>query len=794
MTHRETTRPANTNTSRLVWLLAVCGLGLAVAMLVVSGVTLSRIGAKRRDLNTVQAQMATLATRFEHSLTSGYDVFVSPLNDAETQQDTLTWIEEFEGLVHRTQKLAGKAHIELDWTLIQQQGDSLRNLNKECLEWQCADTKLKSDLTASHDRASEKLSQLRQAVEKMEGRLRLQMAVKIRRLDQASGPAAAALAQEIVGETILPSSLAAAKTELADLGLVCEKLFREEHIDHLADVKDNHLKSILDRLRRDLSQLESVDPAAPNTVVTLLQGLAAELFGEGFVIDQLHQQIVPEEGSLFSLTHVRLIHEIQRRRLITKIASRMQQLRIARRQMDTDIHVSTATLTAATHRSFAQAWRVMLLLCLIASGVFVSLASRIARAVHDQLAVIKTAHAKLDDKMHALAELNQSLCSEISERKRVEQSLKDERDFSESLIASLPGVFYLIDEQGRIVKVNEAYCRAVGHSQDEIVTMNTLDFFEGDEKSLITERIHEVFAEGQSAVEAHLVSSSGMATPHYLTGVRVRLGETNYLVGVGIDITERRLAERKQTRLLEELQQVNGQLKDFAYVVSHDLKAPLRGIKLLTEWLCTDYADKLDEEAQESLRLLQSRVDRMHNLIEGVLQYSRVGRIKEDMAVVDVNEALGGIVDALAPPDHIAITVDGNLPCIEGEPTRINQVFQNLLSNAVKYMDKPEGRIVIACRDEDEVWTFSVSDNGPGIATEHFDKIFKIFQTLESRDAYESTGVGLSLVKRIVELYGGNVWVESEVGQGSTFYFTWPKQKSRMNDEPMLMTAGMSHD
>jgi two-component system sensor kinase FixL len=243
------------------------------------------------------------------------------------------------------------------------------------------------------------------------------------------------------------------------------------------------------------------------------------------------------------------------------------------------------------------------------------------------------------------------------------------------------------------------------------------------------------------------------------------------------DVTERRLAEQRQAALLRKVADINEELSHFAYIVSHDLKAPLRGIQLVTEWLCADYGDKLGDEGKEQMALLQSRVNRMHNLIDGVLQYSRVGRIKEDMVKVDLKELMPIILDTIAPPAHIQITVEPNLPTVTCEKTRITQVFQNLLSNAVKFMDKPQGKIHVGCVEEGDFWKLSVTDNGPGIEEKHFERIFRIFQTLAPKDEYESTGVGLTLVKKIVELYGGRVWVESEVGKGSTFFFTFPRQK-----------------
>jgi PAS domain S-box-containing protein len=250
------------------------------------------------------------------------------------------------------------------------------------------------------------------------------------------------------------------------------------------------------------------------------------------------------------------------------------------------------------------------------------------------------------------------------------------------------------------------------------------------------------------------------------------------------DITEKHLAEQKQAALLRRVAEINEELTHFAYVVSHDLKAPLRGIKLITEWLCADYADKLGDEAKEQLGLLQSRVARMHNLIDGVLQYSRVGRIKEDIVPVDLNELIPGVVDGIAPPEHIRVVVQPGLPVIEGERTRIMQVFQNLLGNAVKFMDKPAGEVRVACVPDGRFWRFSVSDNGPGIEAKYFDRIFRLFQTLVSRDEFESTGVGLAVVKKIVEMYGGRIWVESEVGRGCTFSFTFPVKPDPATVEP----------
>jgi signal transduction histidine kinase len=243
------------------------------------------------------------------------------------------------------------------------------------------------------------------------------------------------------------------------------------------------------------------------------------------------------------------------------------------------------------------------------------------------------------------------------------------------------------------------------------------------------------------------------------------------------EIIQRKQSQEKMGELLKEVKSANQELNDFAYVVSHDLKAPLRGISSLSEWLLSDYADKFDSEGRELVNLMIARVHKVYNLIDGILKYSRVGRVKEEKRAVNLNDVVKDVIELICPLDNIKIQIANELPVIFCEKTRIEQVYQNLISNAIKFMDKPQGKITIACIEDNDYWKLSVADNGPGIEQQHFARIFKIFQQLSNNKDSDSTGIGLSLVKKIVEMYGGNVWVESEVGQGSTFFFTFKKEQ-----------------
>ena len=209
------------------------------------------------------------------------------------------------------------------------------------------------------------------------------------------------------------------------------------------------------------------------------------------------------------------------------------------------------------------------------------------------------------------------------------------------------------------------------------------------------------------------------------------------------------------------------------------MKAPLRGIKTLANWILSDCSDKLGDEANEQMNLLLERVERMYSLIEGTLQYSRAGQTEENKIQVDLNNFVPEIISMVDPPKNITVTIENELPVIECDEIHVMQIFQNLLSNAIKYMDKSKGRIKISCVEKDNFWTFSVADNGPGIEEKDFEKIFKIFQALPTSPDFEGTGVGLTVAKKIVELYDGKIWVESKVGKGSTFFFTFPMQKTK---------------
>jgi len=233
--------------------------------------------------------------------------------------------------------------------------------------------------------------------------------------------------------------------------------------------------------------------------------------------------------------------------------------------------------------------------------------------------------------------------------------------------------------------------------------------------------------------------------------------------------TKEELEEKNKT-LTKALKELNS----FSYVISHDLKAPLRGISSLATFIENDLGDNLQGEVKLHIENLKSRVIRMTNLIDAVLDYARVGKISEKEKLVNTGKILLEIKETLLQGTPGTISFPDSIPQIVGSQTMVYQLFQNLIGNGLKYNDKDSPAITVDSLEEKGVLCFSITDNGMGIDPKYFEKIFTIFQTLQPRDELDSTGIGLTIAKKIVEEHGGRIWLESELGIGTTFYFTWP--------------------
>ncbi|HEY9888614.1 MAG TPA: PAS domain S-box protein, partial [Candidatus Obscuribacterales bacterium] len=346
---------------------------------------------------------------------------------------------------------------------------------------------------------------------------------------------------------------------------------------------------------------------------------------------------------------------------------------------------------------------------------------------------------------------------------------------------------------GQWLEVNETFCTLLGYTAPEIIGRHFREFTEAADMTQ-DEHYYQQLLQGEVTscrFEKRYRHRDG--TPIWtMVTVSTERDEDDRLISliaVIEDIRNLKQTRSELERRAGELERVNGllaitnamldkrnsELDQFAYVASHDLKAPLRAIANLSEWIEEDLGNEIPPENKQQLALLRNRVQRLEALINGLLEYSRVGRQEQKIEPVDVHQMLAEAIELLDPPDTFTVAIATPLPTLQTNRTALNQVFSNLIGNAIKHHDRPDGHVTITAQEYGNLIEFAVQDDGPGIAPEYHDKVFTIFQTLKSRDEFESTGIGLSLVKKIIESEGGSVSLESALGEGATFRFTWPR-------------------
>ncbi|HLU07218.1 MAG TPA: PAS domain S-box protein [Woeseiaceae bacterium] len=418
---------------------------------------------------------------------------------------------------------------------------------------------------------------------------------------------------------------------------------------------------------------------------------------------------------------------------------------------------------------------------------------------------------------------------EVDQARAMGDALRDsEKSFSLLVQSVTDYAILLLDPDGRVTSWNEGAERIKGYKAGEIIGHSFRRFYppEAVAAGLPERELETAARDGRFEDEDWRVRKDGSRfwANVVVTALRNDAGELLGYAKVTRDLTARREAENQArklaveeaqhaeaTRRSEELASLNErlrrsndelrsaleaaedsrhaaeeaasamaeayrQLDQFAYIASHDLKAPLRGIANLAQWIQDDAADELSGESAEHLRLLQGRVQRMEALIDGILAYSRAGRVTAVPEKVDTGALVREVIDLVAPPEGVTIVVPDDLPTLETELLPLQQVFMNLIVNAVKYSGatRADATVHIGWRDTGEAIEFFVRDNGPGIAPEFHERVWGIFQVLTARDKNDGTGVGLAVVKKVVEGRGGRVLLESTPGEGATFHFTWP--------------------
>ena len=369
------------------------------------------------------------------------------------------------------------------------------------------------------------------------------------------------------------------------------------------------------------------------------------------------------------------------------------------------------------------------------------------------------------------------LFRDISLRKEAEQALREREDrlnqykeYTDAILDAIDDVFYVLDAEGNLQRWNRSLREVIGYTDEEIASMHALEFFDEGDRTTIANGIEEGFETGRTRVEAKILTKGDERVPYEFVGTRLSDSDGEpVLAGIGRDITERKEIQRR-------LEASNERLEQFGYAASHDLKEPLRMVTSYLGLIENRYADDLDADGEEFITFAVDGAERMREMIDGLLQYSRVDTQGDPLEPVDLNAILDDVLTDLQLKIEEAdaeITVR-DLPRVEGDSGQLRQVFQNLLSNAIQYSGDEPPRVEISAERDEGTWRVSVRDHGIGIDPDDRDRIFQVFKRLHTLDEHAGTGLGLALCQRIVERHGGRIWVDSGPGTGSTFSFTLP--------------------
>lgn len=366
-----------------------------------------------------------------------------------------------------------------------------------------------------------------------------------------------------------------------------------------------------------------------------------------------------------------------------------------------------------------------------------------------------------------------SVVRDIRRRKINENKLQFQADILKNVRDSV----IVYDLHGKIIYWNKGAESVYGYAEEEILGENIIKLYLNSDNKQLTHDLMKIKESGEyigewegkrkdgSKVTVDIMETLMFDANRDITGI----------IGISRDITERKQMEKEREVLLRELRRSNDELSQFAYITSHDLQEPLRTIASFTQLLEMRYKDKLDDDADEFMEYIVSASTRMKQMIMDLLEYSRIGMNKKEFYSVDMEEVLNDVIinlNDLIERTGTEITHDP-LPIVIGENDNLFRVFQNLIGNAIKFRKSDEpSKVHISAKKEDNDYIFSIHDNGIGMEEQYLDRIFTIFQRLHTREEYEGSGIGLSISKKIIERHNGHIWVESEYGKGSTFYFT----------------------
>ncbi len=387
----------------------------------------------------------------------------------------------------------------------------------------------------------------------------------------------------------------------------------------------------------------------------------------------------------------------------------------------------------------------------------------------------------LEEALRALDEAEAKLRARDSDTGiiRLTETVKRSEERFRMLAEGVPNHLLFLDRDLRIEFANDVFLEAAGWTAEKAIGLHISEIM-GPERYLQRQPYYERALAGETV---SYESTGAIGNEHGFFRFQYRPsfddhGNVRGIFSMATDITRRRKIELELEAKQAELLRSNKDLEQFAYVASHDLKAPLRAIELLVQWITEGLEGYDKNNVQENLGLLAKRTQRLNRLLDDLLAYSRAGRKVGSHRMTDTHALVLDVFQLLNPPPSIAVSIEGQLPKFMTYSAPLEQVLRNLISNAIKHHPGPEGRVIVSCQEQDDHYVFAVQDDGEGIPAQYAERVFEMFQTLKSRDQVEGSGMGLAIVNRIVQWQRGRVWFEAAPGgKGTVFKFQWKKQQ-----------------
>jgi PAS domain S-box-containing protein len=373
------------------------------------------------------------------------------------------------------------------------------------------------------------------------------------------------------------------------------------------------------------------------------------------------------------------------------------------------------------------------------------------------------------------------------ETKVKDRLLKEKENLFQLIVEAMPNAIILANSNGSITFINKHTEKLFGYTKEELngknISVLLPQRFRENHPIMVKHFMSKPEARPMGAGrDLFAVKKDGTVFPIEIGLSPINLDEEKFALASIIDITVRKTLEDRETLHIKAIEAKNKELEQFAYIASHDLREPLQSISSFIQLIASDYSDNIDEIGQESIKYIMEAITRMKNLVQGLLDYSRLGK-EAELTELDCNKIVEDVLTDLSFSiiESKAEFDIGILPVLYGFDVELRLLFQNLIGNAIKFRKKNTiPQITISAEKTKHEWTFKISDNGIGIHPDYFHKIFTIFQRLHRREEYKGTGIGLAHCRKIVDLHHGDIWVESEPDKGSTFYFTIPIRKEKV--------------